>query len=229
MISGFLRHLSELRLRRAPLVVVVLLVSACGVTAQDTAEPLPANALPPPVNIPGVGQSSPAEPNVMGPPTMEASPAASRLRIWLVRDDGLIAVETELPRETEPNEVIEAIGSGVAPAEAEQGARTIVRDPLTSQSLVFIAEPSQVSAGVGDSSQDRGVVTVGLSASFGALPPSEQVLLLGQVVLSLAGAGYSSVSFTDDLGNPLAVPLPDGRLLDTPASARDFATLIARP
>lgn len=227
--TGFNLHFSELRLRWAPLVVVVLLLSACGVTAQDTAEPLPANALPPPVTIPGAGQSSPADSNVMAPPASETSPAASRLRIWLVRDDGLIAVETDLPRETEPNEVIQAIGSGVAPAEAEQGARTIARDPLTSQSLVFIAQPPQVSAGVGDFSQDQGAVTVGLSASFGALPPSEQVLLLGQVVLSLAGAGYPSVSFTDDFGNPLAVPLPDGRLLDTPASARDFATLIARP
>ncbi len=72
-------------------------------------------------------------------------------------------------------------------------------------------------------------VTVRLNPAFSALPPSEQVLLLGQVVLSLAGAGEESVAFVDDSGSPVAVPLPDGRLLDTPATARDYASLIVRP
>ncbi len=54
------------------------------------------------------------------------------------------------------------------------------------------------------------------------------MLLLGQVVLSLTGAGQSSVSFVDESGAPLAVPLPDGRLLDMPATARDYAGLIVR-
>ncbi len=72
-------------------------------------------------------------------------------------------------------------------------------------------------------------MTVALSPAFSALPPAEQVLLLGQVVLSLTGAGASFVSFVDEAGSPVAVPLPDGRLLDTPATARDYGTLIIRP
>ena len=74
-----------------------------------------------------------------------------------------------------------------------------------------------------------GSVTVILNAAFGALPPVEQVLLLGQVVLSLTGSGETSVSFTDESGNPVAVPLPDGRLLDVPATARDYSSLIVKP
>ena len=68
-----------------------------------------------------------------------------------------------------------------------------------------------------------------LSQDFTALPATEQVLLLGQVVLSLTGAGASAVAFVDESGAPLAVPLPDGRLLDTPARARDYGPLIYRP
>ena len=37
------------------------------------------------------------------------------------------------------------------------------------------------------------------------------------------------VAFTDEAGATLAVPLPDGRLLDGPATARDYASLIVRP
>lgn len=225
------------------LVAVALVVSGCGVSAQPIAEPLPPNALPPPVAMPGVSRSEPVDANVIAATTDESSPPTSRLRVWVVKDDGLMAVETDLPRGSEPETVIQALGSAAASADAETGARTIARDPLTGESLVFISASRQASKIEGEGStadksqgqyeegmdQDPESVTVGLNASFGALPPSEQVLLLGQVVLSLAGAGYSSISFTDDLGNSLAVPLPDGRLLDEPASARDFAPLIVRP
>ena len=52
------------------------------------------------------------------------------------------------------------------------------------------------------------------------------MLLLGQLVLSLTGAGYASVTFVDEAGALAAVPLPGGRLLDRPAVARDYAGLI---
>ena len=72
-------------------------------------------------------------------------------------------------------------------------------------------------------------VSVRLSPAFSALPSTEQVLLLGQVVLSLTGAGEGSVAFTDDSGTLVGVPLPGGRLLDVPATARDYNELIIRP
>lgn len=76
---------------------------------------------------------------------------------------------------------------------------------------------------------DDSVITLQLSPDFTALPPSEQVLLLGQLVLSLTGAGASAVAFVDSAGATLAVPLPDGRVLDTPARAGDYGPLIYRP
>ena len=53
--------------------------------------------------------------------------------------------------------------------------------------------------------------------------------LLGQLVLSLTGSGVSAVSFVDSSGVALAVPLPDGRVLDAPARAGDYGPLIYRP
>ncbi|MEL0282630.1 MAG: hypothetical protein VXA76_08950, partial [Actinomycetota bacterium] len=69
-------------------------------------------------------------------------------------------------------------------------------------------------------------VTIAVANAFSSLPPTEQVLLLGQVVLSLSSAGFATVSVVDAAGAPLAVPLPDGRLLDRPATALDYASLI---
>jgi hypothetical protein len=69
-------------------------------------------------------------------------------------------------------------------------------------------------------------VTVQLAPAFSALAPADQVLLLGQVVLTLTGAGFGPVAFVDAAGSAAAVPLPDGRLLDVPAVARDYASLI---
>ena len=127
----------------------------------------------------------------------------------------------------------------------EEDLRTpgpILRDPLTGQALVSVAVvagespsapvmPTGAASGPPQQSvvEAPAAVTVTLNSAFSALPPAEQVLLLGQVVLSLAGAGEQTVEFVDDAGSPVAVPLPDGRLLDAPATARDYASLIVRP
>ena len=218
-------------------------LAGCGVTLQDAAEPLPSNALPAPLRIPT--PAPPASPSTS--PTTERSaspePITARLRVWFVQDDGLAAVESSLPVGSAPDLVLQSLAIGPTPAEAEQGLRTVAREPLTGQALVFVSatQPSPSEASPGDStnaetgppqvmpSEPTASVTVTLNSAFSALPPSEQVLLLGQVVLSLAGAGEQSIGFVDDSGSPVAVPLPDGRLLDTPATARDYAGLIVRP
>ena len=217
-------------------------LAGCGVTLQESAEPLPANVLPEPLRIPTPAPPSPSVlPNVE--PSSSAEPTSSRLRIWFVQDDGLAAVESSLPVGSSPDLIVQSLAVGPSPGEAEQGLRTVARDPLTGQALVAVApiQPSapptgtQASSGAATGppqvspSAPPPSVTVTLKPAFSALPPSEQVLLLGQVVLSLAGAGEQTVAFVDDAGSPVAVPLPDGRLLDVPATARDYAGLIVRP
>lgn len=98
--------------------------------------------------------------------------------------------------------------------------RTVLIDPVTGGSMVVVLSETDPVA-VADAA-----VTVEVSEAFSVLPPTEQVLLIGQVVLSLASAGYFSVEFIDAQGSPVAVPLPDGRLLDRPATAADYTSLI---
>lgn len=229
----------------APVIAVALAatLTGCGVTLQDAAEPLPANALPAPLRIP----TPPALPSPSASPTASpsasAEPTASRLRLWFVQDDGLAAVESSLPVGSTPDFVLQSLAIGPTAGETETGLRTVARDPLTGRALVFasatLPSPSAVSpsatmnAATGPPQvlplHTSASVTVTLDPAFSALPPSEQVLLLGQVVLSLAGAGEQTIAFVDDSGSPVAVPLPDGRLLDVPATARDYAGLIVRP
>ena len=217
-------------------------LSGCGVAIQDAAEPLPSNALPAPLRIPTpIPPPSPSS----GPTSNQVAspePTASRLRVWFVQDDGLAAVESSLPVGSLPDLVLQSLAFGPLPNEMGQALRTVARDPLTGQALVSVAatqpSPPAASPGSGAStaigpqpappSEMAASVTVMLNSAFSALPPSEQVLLLGQVVLSLAGAGEDSVAFVDDSGSQVAVPLLDGRLLDTPATARDYAGLIVR-
>lgn len=237
--------MSLLRWSRTAVVGAVLMgtLTACGVSLQPTAEPLPANAIPAPLPVPAPAAVASPSPS----PTPEASastePTVSRLRLWFVQEDGLAAVESTLPVGSDPDLVIQSLAIGPTAEQAADGLRTVARDPLTGLALVSVAvglpapaatalaspTSSPTALPVFGSSVAPGSVTVILSSAFSALPPAEQVLLLGQVVLSLAGSGETSVVFTDEAGSPVAVPLPDGRLLDVPATARDYSSLIVRP
>lgn len=228
---------------------VIATLAGCGVPLQSTAEPLPPNAIPAPLRIPTpaaapIASPSPT-PQVSFEPTSSTSPEPrpATLRLWFVAEDGLAAAETDLPDGTTPDLIVQSLAIGPTADQAAEGLRTVARDPLTGLALVSVAPspPSSASPTGGESvlaatgpprvepSTAPASVTVRLSQAFTALPPAEQVLLLGQVVLSLTGAGERTVAFTDEAGTPLAVPLPDGRLLDVPATARDYNALIIRP
>ncbi len=217
------------------------LLAACGVPLQSSAERLPADVIPAPLRVPTPTPS--ASPTVTPSPSPSPEPTLSRLRLWFVQEDGLAAAESDLPTGTSPDLVVQSLAVGPTPQQVTDGLRTVARDPLTGLALVSVAPPAASTSPTAASpasgpatgppvvtaSTAPASVTVRLSQAFTALPPAEQVLLLGQVVLSITGSGERSVAFTDDAGTPLAVPLPDGRLLDTPATARDYNALIVRP
>lgn len=187
--------------------VAVLGVAACGVRLDAAPQPVPSGALP--------------APSPSASPTDSPTDAPARtVRLWFVREDGLVPVLSEFPGGDDfgPAAIIGGLTTGPDAAQAEEGIRTVVRDPLTEQSLVSVPEDGGIT--------EDGSVIVVITPEVAALPPGEQVLMLGQVVLSITGAGYPSVTFVDSAGSPAAVPLPGGRLLDRPAVARDYAGLI---
>lgn len=121
-----------------------------------------------------------------------------------------------------PIDDAEAIVAGLVAGPPEnEDLRTVVVDPFTGSPLisVFLDEPVETN--------NPGDVNIALSPEFASLPPNEQVLVLGQVVLSISGAGLGTVAFVDQTGSPVAVPLPDGRLLDRPSTVADYSSLIA--
>jgi hypothetical protein len=200
---------------------VMLLLSGCGVPLQSTAQPIPPDVLPSAVPVPPS-----AEPSASVTPPAPDEEDEPRLRLWFVQNEGLTAVESSLPLDTSPEFVMQALVVGPTGEQTADGLRTIAADPLSGQPLAYLvpSDPSSMALPADDS-----LITLQLSPDFTALPPSEQVLLLGQLVLSLTGAGASAVAFVDSAGATLAVPLPDGRVLDTPARAGDYGPLIYRP
>lgn len=211
------KHASRVGRIAAGVVAGLFALSGCGVPLQDTAQPLPPEVIPPPIVVPTETPTpSPTTPSPS--PTSTQTPIVELVDFFFIREDGLVPLVSDIPSPTSPEVVLEGLTAGPPP---ETGLRSVVVDPLTGTPLVgvFVPTDPEVFLPTAD-------VTIAVAGAFGSLPSAEQVLLLGQVVLSLSSAGYSTVSVVDEAGSPLAVPLPDGRLLDRPATALDYASLI---
>ena len=204
---------------------VLLVVAGCGVPLEDSAQALPPEVIPPPAvapsQPPSPGPSPTAtasqSPTATATPLPTESPAVELVDLYFIREDGLVPLASDVAVPTDAQTVLDGLAVGPP---VETGLRSVVVDPLTGTALVSVFTPT------GDIELPTASVTIAVAESFSSLPPTEQVLLLGQVVLSLSSAGFATVSVVDAAGAPLAVPLPDGRLLDRPATALDYASLI---
>jgi hypothetical protein len=193
---------------------VCLALVSCGVPTQDLAQPLASGVIAPPA-LPAVTPSpTPSQTQTTQP---SPSPAVAQVNLWFAGGAGLVPVLTPVAPVVDAEAVVDGLVAG--PPENEE-LRTVVVDPLTGLPLisVFLDEPAETN--------NPGDVNIALSPEFSSLPPNEQVLVLGQVVLSISGSGLGAVAFVDQTGSPVAVPLPDGRLLDRPSTVADYSSLI---
>lgn len=211
----------------AGLLLAGSLLAGCGVPLESEAQRLPPDAVPGPISP--AATTAPATPSPTASTSATSGPtdtaAVVAVRLWFVGEDGLESVPALVPSDATAETLLELLAA-VPTGVAARGLRTVVPDPTGSGALVV--GPTEAPGGSpAPAATSTGVQTVRLSEAFAALPPPEQVLLLGQVVLTLTGAGATAVQITDAAGTPLAVPLPDGRLLDRPATAEDFRDLVA--
>ena len=185
------------RRRAVAAVALTLVVAGCGVPLQDSAQPIPG----------------------LQPPNGSAAPSPMSttrdIGLWLVSDGRLVRVTARTALPVSAGDLVRLLATPVPTAGS---LRSLVADPVGGGALVTVA-PDQPLDPTGPP------VTVQVSPTFSSLPPTEQVLLLGQVVLTLTGAGASGVLVSDAHGAPLSVPLPDGRLLDGPASRCHYLPL----
>jgi hypothetical protein len=168
------------------------------------------------VSVQEEAQSLPAGalPTVVSTP--KPSPSAKQDTVFFVSGRGLEGV-SEPVRDHSAQGVMEALASG-PPIERQTDLRTLLLDPLTGAPVLTVV-----------SQTPSGRVVLARTDAFTLLPANDQVLLVGQVVTSLAEVGLTSVIITDQAGLPIPLALPDGRVLEGPATADDYDSLVVDP
>jgi hypothetical protein len=147
-------------------------------------------------------------------PSPKPSPTAKEDTIFFVSGRGLEGV-SEPVSDHSAQGVMAALAAG-PPIERQADLRTLLLDPLTGVAVLKVVSQSP-----------SGRVVLARSDGFALLPANDQILLVGQVVTSLAEVGLTSVIITDQAGLPIPLALPDGRVLEGPATVDDYDVLVA--
>lgn len=189
------------------LAAATLVVAACGVTAESQPRALPPEA---------VG------PLVSATPVETDSTATRFMALWFVADGGLTQVDRKTDSAVTAQDRIVALEAGPTQQELDAGRRTAVVSVVPDVPLVITADAAGIAVETGP-----GQIAVVLSDEFVNLPSEEQLFVLGQVVLTLADGTSDAVLFVGADGTPVGVPLPDGRLVNRPVTAKDYETLRA--
>lgn len=152
-------------------------------------------------NVPATGGSS---------ATTDLVVRTEEIFVWFVRDSLLVQLPRQVAGPADASSVVGVVAAGVSSFESDRGYRSALPDP----EMVDGAESA------------RGTATVSLSSAFADVPTGDQVLALGQLVLSITELrGVGRVRFQID-GEPVAVPLPDGTSTDDAVTRDDFAALL---
>jgi len=183
------------RLLRSALLGGVLLLAACGFPQDSQATPIPEDELP-------VGLRS--------DPTATTVPDSTEpATIWFVSNDRLVRVLHDVESPASVTTVTNELLIGPSTAEQDRGLRSGIPDSTVVVGAELI----------------RGTAQVQLAPSFAEISPEDQILAVGQLVLTLTNLpGIGGVQFSLD-GAPVAVPLPSGKSSDQTVFRDDFIVL----
>jgi hypothetical protein len=152
-------------------------------------------------------------------PTVAATPTPSQTSkedtIFFVSGRGLEGV-TEPVSDHSALGVMAALAAG-PPVDRQADLRTLLLDPLTGAPLLTVVSESPT-----------GQVVLARTDAFTLLSATDQVLLVGQVVTSMDQVGLDSVVIVDPAGLPIPLVLPDGRVLEGPATVGDYDALVVK-
>ncbi|MEZ5379601.1 MAG: GerMN domain-containing protein [Acidimicrobiales bacterium] len=147
-----------------------------------------------------------------GPSDDGTDEATTEYAVYLVRDERLVGVSRELSSDAGAAGTVRSLLDGPTDAEASEGLSTAIP---SSTLLTAVAV-------------DGSTATVDLTSSFTAVGGVEEILAVGQVVLTLCEfPTIDDVAFVLD-GRAVAVPTGDGALTERPVTAEDYAELLDR-
>jgi hypothetical protein len=191
---------------------------ACGVSPEDTPRTVGGDRIPFGLNETSTSTTTTTSTVPLTTPTSTVTTLPlETARIYLVRDDQLVAVDRPTPLDAGLSEVIGELQE--VPTREERQARLRTALPASAVTVLGI-------------SNRGGTATVDLSPGFQQLLPSptEQQLAAAQLVMTLTdrGPGIGRVRFTVD-GNAVSVPRGDGSAPQQPdqsVSRDDYLSLL---
>jgi hypothetical protein len=145
-------------------------------------------------------------------PTASAAPRARETLIHFVNGRTLEAIPEPIV-DRSANGVMAALAAGPPVDRGE--LRTLALDPVTGAPVFEVVSVSAF-----------GEVVLRRAEVFQTMPAQDQVLLTGQVVLSMDEVGLSRVIIIDPSGAPVPVTLPDGRVAEGPLTASEYDELL---
>jgi spore germination protein GerM len=177
--------------------VTATAITACGFPEQQSAAPVPEQELPVALR-----------PDLV--PSSTTPSETERATIWLIDQSRLVPVRHDVAAPASVESVTAALLAAPSADEQQRGLRSAMPDPT-------VVVGSQLA---------RGLATVELAPEFAEISPEDQLLAVGQFVLSMTGLpGVGGVVFTID-GVPVAVPVPTGESTEGPVFRDQFGELI---
>ncbi len=179
--------------------VLSCVLVGCGVPTDDSPRTLADDDLPASLRPDGATTTTlpSAEQDIVG--------------VYFIRGKKLVRELDALPASAPLRSVLGILQRGPSEAQAKAGDRSA----LAGEDLIRRADVAGSTA------------SIDLDAAFSETPSTDQILALGQLVLTATGIPrITSVRLTVD-GEPTQVPRGDGSLTGRPLTARDYRSLLA--